>query len=81
METKIRGEEMFVLSRSDQTRGDHQPRNTAASKSNALFKCKKLINIKIILCVFQKQSESEYNEIIISEGRVWCFIQLLFWAA
>ncbi len=27
-------------------------------------------NIKIILCVFQKQSDSEYIEIIISEGRV-----------
>ncbi len=37
--------------------------------------------IKVVLCVFQKPIESEYNVISISEGCMQCFIQLLFCAA
>ncbi len=35
LETKIRGEEMFLLNFSVQTQGKHQLRNKAACKSNA----------------------------------------------
>ncbi len=74
LETKIRGEEMFLLNFLDQTQGKHQLRNKAACTYNALFKWEKSKKIKIFLCVFQKQFEIEYNETSSSEGCVQCLV-------